>query len=111
LRSWGAYEDDQYLGYWRGQTGRKVADSPIVFFDNEGQFELVPGSNLAEAILWVAGEGERFLELRDWMRSIGIEIRPEMPQDLTSPDDPDPPGQFHGRLFSEFLNEESMLKH
>jgi hypothetical protein len=98
----GAYDDAQYLGYWRGPTNRKVADSPLVFFDNEGQFEVVPGSNLAEAILWVAGEGERVIELRDWMRSIGIDVRCDGPSELTSPNDPDLPGQLHNDLFHRY---------
>jgi hypothetical protein len=46
-----ADDEEQHFGYWRGPNHRKVADSPVVFLDNEGQFDLCAGKTLAEAIL------------------------------------------------------------
>lgn len=103
----GADDDDQYLGYWRGPRKREIADSPIVLLDNEGQFELIPGSNLAEALLGLAVEADRFEELRDWMRSIGLEIGCESPEVLKEPGDPDPPESLHDQLFLRDRGEQS----
>ena len=69
-----ACESDEYIGYWREPDKRAVADSPLTYFDNEGQFDLCGGTNIAEAILAQAFGEDHFQELRDWMRSIGIDI-------------------------------------
>ena len=71
-----ANDDDECFGYWRGPDLRPIAESPIVHFDNEGQFYLV-GGTFAEAILFQAGDGVQFAETREWLRSLGIEVPSE----------------------------------
>jgi hypothetical protein len=94
-------DEDQYLGYWRGPDNRKVADSPLVFFDNEGQFELCPGSTFAEAVLSRVSEDD-FEELREWFGELGIEIAAESQDDLPSPKMTDTPDKLHGELYRRY---------
>ena len=43
--------EGQYLGYWRGPSHRKVASSPLVVLDDDGQFHLCVAPTFAEAVL------------------------------------------------------------
>jgi hypothetical protein len=66
--------DGGRLGYWLGEGGRPVADSPVVELDNEGQFEL-KGANLAEYFLLQFGDSpEEFSEIRDWLVGLNIPV-------------------------------------
>jgi hypothetical protein len=95
------YEDDEYIGYWRGPDRRFVADSPLTYLDNEGQFYLCGGTNIAEAILARASGEEHFQELRDWMRSIGIDIHWDNCADISYPEDSLSPGDIHKELYKK----------
>jgi hypothetical protein len=96
-----AVEDDEYFGYWRGPSRRAVADSPLVLFDNEGQFTVV-AETLGEAIL-SSQYDEDFIEMRDWMRSLGIIIDVEGPEDITVPVEPDDPNGMRDRLYYQYV--------
>jgi hypothetical protein len=95
-------EDGQYFGYWRGPGKRKAADSPLVFLDNEGQFELCAGKTFAEAVLASLYDEEGFAELRDWFRAIGLTIPCETAKELSSLDDEYPPDKLHHELYHRF---------
>lgn len=97
-----AYEDDEYLGFWRGPSLRPVANSPLVYFDNEGQFSLCGGESVSEAILAHAYDEDDFGELSDWMRSIGISIRWDSREDISYPEDSPPPHDVHDLLYKRF---------
>ena len=61
------------------QTERTPIDAaPIVKFDAEGQFVLLPGRSLSEVMLGACGidDGTRFAEARNWLAEHGITIRP-----------------------------------
>jgi hypothetical protein len=92
-------DEDQYLGYWRGPTNRKVADSPFVLLDNEGQFNLNAGTNLAEAILANTYGQDRFDALRDWLRSLGFLIRYKNVDEIPYPIEEHSPHDMHTNLF------------
>jgi len=81
-----AHEDGEYFGYWRSPSRRRIADSPLVQLDNEGQFSFCGGSTFAEAVLGQTYGDEQFTELRDWLRSLGIAIQAETPDDLAYPE-------------------------
>lgn len=102
-------EEDQYFGYWRGPSRRAIADSPLVHLDNEGQFNLCGGSTFAEAILGQVYGDEQFAELRDWLRSIGITIRPETPKDLVDPEATPSPDELHRELYSRYRREAGLI--
>jgi hypothetical protein len=98
-----ANEDDDYVGYWRGPGMRPVADSPLVQFDNEGQFTLC-GISFAEAILYQTSSEEGFAEMRDWFRSLGIEVRAERIGDLVCQSDDPGPDKLHHELYDRYLS-------
>jgi hypothetical protein len=100
-----ANEDDEYFGYWRGPNQRMIADSPLVYLDNEGQFNLCGGSTFAEAVLGQTYDEEQFTELRDWLRSIGIAIRHETSKDLVYPEASPSPDELHKELYYRYRRE------
>lgn len=97
-----AHEDDEYYGYWRGPTMRPVADAPLVLLDNEGQFRPC-GSTFAEAVLSQTYDEDQFSEMRDWLRSLGIDGLPETAADLACPRAEPSPGELHRRLYDQYL--------
>lgn len=100
----GAEEDGNYFGYWRGPENRPIAKSPLVKFDNEGQFNLLAGSTFAEAILVDRTyEAEHFIDLRNWFGSLGVTIEWNKLADATYPKEKDPPGALHTELYYQHL--------
>jgi hypothetical protein len=97
-----ADEDEQYFGYWRGPGRRQVAKSPLVVFDNEGQFHLCIASTFAEAVLERAYGREGFKELRAWFESVGISIGWDSPSQLTYPHEKLPPKELHRRFYESY---------
>jgi hypothetical protein len=95
-------DDDEYLGYWRGPGLAPVAGAPLVVLDNEGQFG-VCGSTFTEAVLNRSQGEEHFNELRDWLRSLGIEVREGSRYDWTSPMIEVPPDRMHRELYDRYL--------
>jgi hypothetical protein len=95
-------DEEQYFGYWRGPEHRKVADSPLVFFDNEGQFTICASRTLAEAVLSRVYDDERFADLRDWFKAIGIKVGCETVSELTCPQDEYPPNKLHNELYYRY---------
>lgn len=95
-------EQSQYLGYWRGPTRRKIAMSPLVLLDEAGEFHLCIGSSFAEAILERAYGTDDFDPLRDWLRSVGIVISWDTPNQLTFPHERMPPREMHRQLIDQY---------
>jgi hypothetical protein len=99
------YEEGEYIGYWRGPGKRAVAVSPLVRLDNEGQFNLCAGPSFAEAVLGEVYGDEKFAELRDWLRSLGIGVRAETAAELKYPRVKDRPDELHNKLYRRYLKE------
>lgn len=95
-------DQGQYLGYWRGPTRRKITMSPLVLLDETGEFHLCIGSSFSEAILERAYGTDNFDPLRDWLRSVGIEITWDTPNQLTFPHERTPPREMHRRLIDQY---------
>jgi hypothetical protein len=100
-----AHEDDEYIGYWRGPGRRRIADSPLVCLDNEGQFTFCGGSTFAEAVLSRTSGDQPFAELRDWLRSLGISVRAEAPDDLDYPEGEPSPDELQKDLYYRYRGE------
>jgi hypothetical protein len=97
-----AEEDGHYLGYWRGPEGRPVAGCPVVVLDRDGEFGVCAGSNLAQAVLSrVCGE-ERFLELQEFLGSLGLPADFATQQDIPYPDVELPPDALHRQLCRQY---------
>src|SRR5262249_24889049 len=99
----------QYIGYWRGQSHRKIPGSPIVVDDPAGQFHLCAPQSLPEAVLERHYTQPGFLDLRDWFQSLGISIAWESPSQLTLPHEKVPPRELHRQLFEQYHR--SLLSH
>lgn len=97
------HEDREYLGYWRGPSGRSIADSPLVWLDNEGQFSICAGMTAAEAIL---ARHYEFAELKEWMNSIGVAVKADSIGEMRDTQDDNDPRDLHWKLQEEFLRQE-----
>ncbi len=80
-------EDDttgDAIGYWFSPDRIPIEVAPLLRFDTEFNFSILPGNNLAEAILVVASRGEeqRFCELRDSLNELGLNIAARSIQDV-----------------------------
>jgi len=69
-------QDDEHniYGYWISPEGYTLAEAPIVRFDTEGQYSLLSGRNLTEALLGAVKEDddELFTEMRSALEAYGI---------------------------------------
>jgi hypothetical protein len=101
-------DDDQYFGYWRGRDKLPIAKCPLVFLDNEGQFNPCVASNFAECVLEYTSGEDRFNELRDWFRSLGITIPFNDEKALLAREWPERSHEakkLHDELFARYLRE------
>ena len=73
IRWFAEHEDGMYLGYWLGEAGRSVADSPVVQLDNEGQYRLA-GRTCAEAFALVDDDDDP--TVRGWFATRGVIVPP-----------------------------------
>lgn len=89
------------LGYWLGEGHRLVEASPVVELDTEGQFRLL-GTELSEALLLRADNGQGFSGLRAWLEARGIVVGVGSDEDIWHKLEafPDPNAQAH-RYFDE----------
>jgi len=95
-------DERSFLGYWRGPTHREVADSPLVLFDEKGQFHLCTTPSFAETILAREYGRKPFPKLRAWLRALGIPIGWDSPSILTIPHDHPTPKELHKQLFDRY---------
>lgn len=95
-------QEGEYFGYWRGLDQRSIADSPVVYLDNEGSFHVCSGSNLAEAIAGTFYDVEEFLEIKVWLNSIGIAMQAESEDALATPDCEQTPSEVHQGLYDRY---------
>jgi hypothetical protein len=103
-----AAENGQFFGYWRGPKQRRVANSSLVVFDQEGAFHLCASSCFAEAVLEREYGGKRFSKLRAWFRALGIPIGWENPSQLTCPFEKSPPKELHKALYERYRMQQSV---
>jgi hypothetical protein len=97
--------DRAILGYWFGPENVDIADAPIVKYDTEGQFLLMEGTTVSEALVGATAfeDVERFAELKQAFTNVGIEIAADRWDDLKYPDPPTGPGEFHEQRYEENL--------
>jgi hypothetical protein len=101
-------EDAQWFGFWRGPDRLPLAKCPLIFLDNEGQFNPCVASNFAECVLEHTYGEDRFNALRDWFRSLGILIPFEDEKTLLARDWPERSHEakkLHDELFHRYLRE------
>jgi hypothetical protein len=101
-------EDVQWFGYWRGPERRPLVECPLIFLDNEGQFNPCVAANFAECVLEYTGGEKLYRELRDWFRSLGIAIPFDDGKQLMAREWPvrsHDAKRLHDELFDRYLGE------
>ncbi|MGO4263564.1 hypothetical protein [Lysobacter sp. TAB13] len=94
-------EESNLFGYWHGPEGAAMADAAIVKYDNEGQFALLQGRGLVEALIGdrVFDDDEAFAEHADRFDEIGIAVTNRSWEELASPDPATKPDELHAVLY------------
>lgn len=99
-----AHDDDGNLfGYWFGPENLGIDTAPIVKLDTEGQFSLLSGRTLSEALLGehVFEDSERFAQLKETFARAGIPISANHYDELEYPRPPSSPAVFHEERYEE----------
>jgi hypothetical protein len=99
-----AQNDDGILfGYWFGPENLPIESAPIVKLDTEGQFELIGGKSLSEALVGdrVFDDDAAFAKLKGQFGRAGINFAASSWDELDDPDAPTDPGILHDRCYRE----------
>jgi hypothetical protein len=96
-------DDSDLIGYWHGPENTPIESAPIVKYDTEGQFSLLLGKQLTEALLGehVSDDDEEFTRLRDWFSTSAINITAASWDDLDYPDVKTKPNELHRSLYNQ----------
>ena len=99
-------QDAAIIGYWLGPENVGIDAAPILKLDSEGQFALLEGTTLSEALLGnhVFEDAERFAELKAEFAKVGIAISGDSWDELPYPKSPTDPGVFHEEWYVENRN-------
>ena len=101
-----AQDDDRNIvGYWFGPENVDIGSAPIIKLDTEGQFSLLEGRTLSEALLGshVFDDDAKFAELKGVFVDAGIAIGADSWDELAYPSPPTDPGEFHEQRYEENL--------
>lgn len=92
-------EDDQsnLFGYWHGAERTALAAAAVVKFDNEGQFSLLQGRGLIEALIGdrVFDDDEAFAEHAQCFQGLGFTVAARDWHALADPQAASDPAQCH----------------
>ena len=96
-------EDGDMIGYWHGPERTPIGAAPIVKYDTEGQFDLMQGRNVSQAMLgnYTFDDDERFADGRAWLADCGIEMDAENWYGLSTPTAATMPNKLHRTLYNE----------
>ncbi|MBB5958478.1 hypothetical protein FHS29_005086 [Saccharothrix tamanrassetensis] len=107
LITWVAEDEDEgrAFGYWRGPDDLPLAAAPVVSLDNEGQFQLLRGANLSEALSDEYGQwtDDGYPGLVAQCRSRGVTISADDPAELPEPTVSPTPAEHHVARYRELL--------
>jgi len=93
------------IGYWHGPEKTEITKSPIVLYDTEGQFNILNGSNLSEALVgnYLFDEDEKFLEFQGHFKGCGIDIVSKW-DDLLEVNPETTPEDLHNEIYEVNIN-------
>ncbi len=76
--------DGNAIGYWFGPAQVQIEAAPVMSFDKAGNFSILRGNGVAEAILALASHGndQVFCELRECLNQQGLAITARSTNDL-----------------------------
>jgi hypothetical protein len=98
--------DGSLVGYWFGPENFDIGAAPILKLDTEGQFSVLEGRFLSEALLGnhVFEDAEKFAQLKKSFAKAGIVIVADSWDELVYPTPPTDPGVFHEQRYEENLS-------
>ena len=72
------------IGYWFSPDRIPIETAPLFRFDSDGNFSILPGNGVAEAILVIASRDNNltFSKLRDYLNEQGLNITARTIQDV-----------------------------
>jgi len=72
------------IGYWFSPERIPIETAPLLRFDTDGNFSILPGNGIAEAILVIASRDNdlTFSKLRDYLNEQGLNITARTIQDV-----------------------------
>ncbi|MGY8663699.1 hypothetical protein Q3C01_15180 [Bradyrhizobium sp. UFLA05-109] len=96
-------DDGDMIGYWHGPERTPIETALIVKLDTEGQFDLMQGRNLAEAMLGdnTFSDPEGFATGRRWLADCGITVDATDWRELATPECAVQPSALHRTLCNE----------
>jgi hypothetical protein len=96
-------DDSDVIGYWHGSQAAAIDEAPIVKFDTEGQFSLLPGRHLTEALVGdhVFDDDAAFAEFHEGFGAHGIAFQAGCWDDLSQDEPASSPDELHRRLYDE----------
>lgn len=107
LITWVAEDEDagQAFGYWRGPNDLPLAAAPVVSLDDEGQFHLLRGTSLSEALSDEYGQwsDDGYPGMVARCRAQGVMISSGDPDELPEPAVSPAPAEHHVARYRELL--------
>lgn len=97
--------DGNLVGYWHGPENIEIQKSPVVMYTTEGQFNILQGANLIEALVgdYLFDDNEEFLEFQSAFAECGINIVSKW-DDLAENKPKTHPSELHEKLFDSLQN-------
>jgi hypothetical protein len=98
-------DESDLFGYWLGTENRSLLAAPIIKYDSEGQFSLMPGKTLTEAvaIMNAFDEQDVFLNYKTQFETIGIRFEVANVEDAYEiyPEVEDDPASLHSEIYNQ----------
>lgn len=98
------FDDGECVGYWVGPDSRPIAQSPIVCYDNGGQFTLY-GGRFVESLFFLIYGDDALKEIRSSCADHNIPLDFKSLDDIRIPATSMPPSEFHEGRYYEYLQE------
>lgn len=100
-------DNGNLIGYWRGPEKLPLDQAPVVRFDTEGQFTLLDGLHITEAVAadMTFEDDEKFSELRAAFEKMGVAFSSSHRDTLARHAHPpsESPDEMHQRLYEKYL--------
>lgn len=92
------------VGYWHGPENLEITESAIILYDTEGQFSILNGKNISEAIVgnYLFDQDDEFMEFKTRFEKCGIQIASKW-SDLLELEPKTNPSKLYDKLYEEYL--------
>jgi hypothetical protein len=93
-------DQGECIGYWCGPENRAVGDSPVVYYDTEGQFRLC-GTRFVEALFFVMYGDDMLNRVRTVCSDLGIPLGFDSIDDIVIPEGIVSPESYHQERYQK----------